>query len=83
MIFIEKEGLTVIRILFRQRLDDKEFAEKRKITMKEVSEETGISSATLNRIANVAGYGTNTETIDALCKYFDCQPGELLAWVEG
>ena len=49
--------------------------------MKEVSEETGISSATLNRIANVPGYGTNTDTIEALCRYFGCQPGELLVWI--
>jgi len=81
VIIKEKEGLTVIRILFRQQLDNKEFAEKRKITMKEVSEKTGISSATLNRIANVPGYRTNTETIDALCAYFRCQPGDILNWL--
>lgn len=50
--------------------------------MNEVSEETGISRPTLTRIANIPGYNTNTDTIDALCKYFSCTPGELLVFVE-
>jgi putative transcriptional regulator len=28
---------------------------------------------TLSRIANVRGYGTSTDTIDKLCKYFGCE----------
>jgi len=70
----------LIRVLLKQMLDDKSFAEKRRITMNEVSEVTGIARATLTRIANVPGYNTNTDTIDALCKYFDCQPGELIEY---
>jgi len=33
---------------------------------------------TLPRISNVPGYNTNTETISALCDYFEIEPGELL-----
>lgn len=61
-------------------LDDKSFAEKRRITMNEVSEATGIARATLTRIANVPGHNTNTDTINALCKYFDCKPGDLIEY---
>jgi len=68
----------VIRVMLKQMLDDKAFREKRRITMNEVSQETGISRATLTRIANVPGYNTNTDAIDALCRYFECTPGELL-----
>lgn len=71
----------MIRVLLRQQLDKKAFAERRRITLKEVSENTGISKATLSRIANVPGYNTNTDTIDALCKYFDCSINELLEQV--
>jgi len=70
----------LIRVLLKQILDDKSFAEKRRITMNEVSEVTGIARATLTRIANVPGYNTNTDTIDALCKYFRCTPGELIEY---
>ena len=72
----------MIRILFKQRLADKEFHEKRRITMDEVCEKTGIARATLTRIANVPGYNTNTQTIDRLCAYFGCEPGELLQYLK-
>jgi putative transcriptional regulator len=49
----------------------------------EVSEVTGISRATLTRVANVPGYNTNTDTINALCGYFECEPKDLLRYVEG
>jgi len=68
----------MIRVLLKQMLDDKSFKERRRITLNEVSDATGISRATLTRIANVPGYNTNTDTIDALCKYFACAPGDLL-----
>ena len=72
----------MIRILLIKLLDEKSFREKRRITLTEVSEKTGISRATLTRIANVPGNVTNTDTINALCKYFECEPGELLSYVE-
>lgn len=68
----------MIRILFKQLLDEKSFEEGRRITITEVAEVTGISRPTLNRIANTPGYNTNTDTLDILCTYFDCEPSELL-----
>jgi putative transcriptional regulator len=71
-------GETVIRILFKQALDEKSFREGRRITLNEVSEKTGISRPTLTRISNTPGYNTNTDTVGALCDYFEIEPGELL-----
>lgn len=68
----------MIRVLIRQQLDEKAFREGRRITWGEVSEKTGISRATLTRLANNPGYKTNTDTIDALCAYFECSPCDLL-----
>jgi len=72
----------MIRIKLRQLLDDKAFADGRKITLNEVSEVTGIARATLNRIANIPGYNTTTDNLDALCSYFGCTPGDLLEHIE-
>ena len=72
----------MIRILLKQILDEKSFKERRRITLNEVSEETGISRATLNRISNVPGYNANTDAVNALCKYFKCTPCELLSYHE-
>jgi putative transcriptional regulator len=68
----------VIRVLFKQLLDEKSFRERKRITVSDVSRETGISRATLTRIANIPGYNTNTDTLHSLCRYFDCNPGDLL-----
>ncbi len=70
----------MIRILLKQMLDEKSFNERRRITLNEVSQETGISRATLNRISNVPGYNANIDAVDALCKFFDCSPCELLSY---
>jgi len=68
----------MIRIRLTQMLDDKGFKEKRKITLKEVAKEACLSQPTLSRISNIPGYNTNTDTINALCKYFKCKPGDIL-----
>ena len=71
-----------IRILLSQRLDDKSFAEKRRITLDEVVEKTGISRPTLTRIVNRPGYNLNMKALEALCRYLECTPGDLLQLVD-
>lgn len=68
----------MIRVVFKQLLDEKSFRERTRITVSDVCRETGISRATLTRIANIPGYNTNTDTLNSLCRYFDCEPGDLL-----
>lgn len=71
----------MIRIKLRGLLDDKCFKDRRKISLNEVSEVTGISRTTINRMVNQPGYNATLDAIDALCKYFDCTPGDLLEYV--
>ena len=71
----------MIRLLVKKLLDDKSFRQKEKITLNQVAVETGISRATLNRVANTPGYNTNTDTINALCKYFECLPNDLMEYI--
>lgn len=68
----------MIRVLFVKLLDDKRFAENRKITINEVAEKTGIGRATLTRISNDQNYAVGTHIIDKLCDYFDCDVGDIL-----
>lgn len=72
----------MIRILFNQMLDDKSFRERRRITINDVCQETGLSRPTVSRLANIPGYVTSTDTIEKLCRYFECTPGELLVLVK-
>jgi putative transcriptional regulator len=68
----------MIRVMFKQQLDEKSFREKRRITLQDVSDATGISRATLSRIANTPGYNTSTDHIDLLCEFLGCELGDLL-----
>lgn len=71
----------MIRIKLRQAIDDRSFAQGRRITLKEVAEAIGMSRQTLSRLANEPGYNTDLATLDALCRFLDCTPGELLEYV--
>lgn len=65
----------------REQLEQKRLAERRRITLNEVAKEVGVSRTTINRIANIPGYNTNTDTIDALCKHFECTNEDLLEFL--
>ena len=66
----------MIRILFKQALDEKSFKEGRRITLNEVSEETGISRPTLTRISNVPGYNTKLTFIEEEVKRLRAEKAE-------
>lgn len=72
----------MIRFLLKERIAEKEFREKRRITLDEVAKETGISRNTLSRIANTFGYNTTTEVIDKLCAYFSCGVSDIAEYVK-
>jgi putative transcriptional regulator len=58
---------------------EKEFREGRKLTYRTISKETGISTTTLTKYINQGG-GIDAGTLEKLCEYFDCQPGDLLIY---
>lgn len=60
----------MIRFRLKELIADKEFKEGRRITLEEVSRETGIHRTTLSKIANQKGYVTNTDVLDRLCVFF-------------
>ena len=67
----------MIRFRLKELMADKGFREERRITMDEVSKETGIHRTTLSKIANQKGYVTNTNVLDQLCAYFAVPIGEV------
>lgn len=69
----------MIQFNFKQLVADKEFQEKRRISIKEISDKTNISRTTLSKIANSkGGYITSSENIEKLCKYFNITPDQLM-----
>ncbi len=55
----------------------------RHITAYALSKGTTLSYPTAYRLSRAGGeFGRlHTETLDALCRFFDLQPGKLLQWV--
>lgn len=43
----------------------------------------GITEANLSLLRNGRVKGMRFETLSALCRHLDCQPGDLLTWEEG
>ena len=72
----------MIRFRLAELIADKSFKERRVVTVSEISQATGIHRATLSKVANQPGANIGTEIIDKLCRYFGCQPGELMLFID-
>ena len=72
----------MLRFKLKERIADKEFRERRRITVLEISEATGINRMTLSKLINKHGANIQTDSLDQLCAYFRCQIGDLVEYVE-
>ncbi len=55
---------------------------RRKMSVTELAEKVGITLANLSILKNGRAKALRLETLDKLCKALDCQPGDLLEFVE-
>lgn len=76
------KAVFMIRFRLVELTAEKAFQERRVISMSEIAQATGVHRATLSKIANQPGVNIGTDIIDKLCRYFGCQPGDLLMYVE-
>lgn len=79
---IIQELFILIRFRLAELISDKAFKERRVISLMEVAEATGIHRATLSKIANQPGTKIGSEIIDKLCRYFGCQPGDVMTYFD-
>ena len=55
---------------------------KRKISAGELAERVGITPANLSILKNNKAKAIRFSTLDAICKALNCQPGDILEYVE-
>lgn len=55
---------------------------KRKITLNELAEKVGITNSNLSILKTGKAKAIRFITLEAICKELDCQPGDILAYVE-
>ncbi|VYU45032.1 helix-turn-helix domain-containing protein [Metakosakonia massiliensis] len=53
----------------------------RKVKSKELADAIGITEQNLSLIKQGKIKGFRFSTLDALCKYLDCQPGDLFSYI--
>jgi putative transcriptional regulator len=73
--------MKVINNRFGILLAQKRMKEKRRISISEVSERTGINRQSLQAWENNTVSRFDLVIMDALCEYFDCQPGDLFEYI--
>lgn len=73
----------MLRFKLKERIADKEFRERRRITVIEISEATGVNRMTLSKMLNKHGANVQTDNLDRLCNYFGCRIEELVEHVAG
>ncbi|HAJ80764.1 MAG TPA: XRE family transcriptional regulator [Fibrobacteres bacterium] len=67
---------------FALLLSEKERKEKKKYSYQDVADKTGIAKSTLSKWATNKVTKFDAETIDKLCGFLECQPGDLLIRVD-
>lgn len=55
---------------------------KRKMSVAEFAERVGISPANVSVLKNGRAKAVRFSTLEAMCRVLDCQPGDLLEWVD-
>jgi putative transcriptional regulator len=55
---------------------------KRKMSLNELSEKVGLTLANLSILKTGKAKAVRFSTLEAICKVLDCQPGDILEFVE-
>ena len=71
----------MIQCRLRELMAAKGRHDRRKITYSDILAATRLSKNTLSRLANDREEMVSISTVERLCEYFDCQPGDLFIYV--
>lgn len=75
---MNRKGTAMLRFRMKELIAEKEFREKRSVTLVEISEATGIHRMTLSKLANHRDYNPSADILDRLCDYFRCRIEQLV-----
>ena len=71
----------MIRFKLKELIAEKEFQEKRRVMVKEISDATGINRVTISKLLNNKDYNTTLEKVEKLCGFFDCDICDMVELV--
>ncbi len=76
-----KQATQMLRYKLKELTAEKEFRERRRVTVQEIAEGTGITRNTLSKMLNQHGASVRSENLDRLCTYFACKIEDLVEHV--
>jgi len=56
---------------------------RRKMSVTELADAVGITVANVSVLKNARAKAVRFTTLDAICRVLECQPGDILEYVEG
>lgn len=68
---------------FRRLLAEKEIRENKRYSIKEVAEGAGLSRAGVYPWLDGTVRSVRLDTLEAICRFLECQPGDLLTLSDG
>lgn len=72
----------MLRFKLKERIADMEFRERRRVTLQEIAESTGLNRMTLSKLANQHDANVRTDVLDKLCAYFRCPIEQLVEYLD-
>ena len=54
---------------------------ERRITSEEIVKATGLGSSTISKLRNSKNVNISINTLDKLCKYFDCKLTDIIDYI--
>lgn len=71
----------MLRYKLKELIAEKEFLERRRITIQEIAAVTNITRNTLSKMLNQHGVSVRSDNLDKLCEYFNCRIEKLVEFV--
>ena len=71
----------MIRFLLRRVIEEYEFKHQRRLSLREISEATGIVRPTLSLMIGPKPFNTTTNNLGKLCEFFGCQIADLVEYI--
>lgn len=71
----------MLRFRLQELLAERQFRTGERVTLTSLALATGINRVTLSKMINQRGYSTVTDSLDRLCRFFECPIERLVEYV--
>ena len=71
----------MLRFRLQELLAERQFRSGERVTLTSLALATGVNRVTLSKMINQRGYSTVTDTLDSLCRFFECPIEKLVEYV--